>query len=154
MMRVNSLLPSDASERMHPSAEPVPSMKRQVRQTRQERIPLRVISNEEGQQNMDPLNYNSEQKEPSPQTPMLDGDEEEQCFRSIAALLARENSAIKLGKMKSWPGCREPGDRSDQGVSARPGRCNKRRPIRKGDRNEVHDHDVRGSGRHAGDSDA
>src|SRR6266700_598590 len=30
----------------------------------------------------------------------------------------------------------------------------KRRPIRKGDRNEVHDHDVRGSGCHALDSDA
>jgi len=178
---------------MHPSAEPVLSMKRQVRQTRQERIPLRVISNEEGQQNMGPLNDNSEQKvtldrllldhpevsvgvvfatlseegvgiklpearvrellekpgfvpfrpfgrnrgkefvqinhenpedyqhdkalfeeamryvfsisadqkELSPQTPMLDGDEEEQCFRSIAALLARENSAITLGKMMS-----------------------------------------------------
>ncbi len=56
MMRANSRLPSGASERMHPSAEPVLSMKRQVRQTRQERIPLRVISNEEGQQNMGPLN--------------------------------------------------------------------------------------------------
>ena len=207
MMRVNSLRPSDASERIHPFVEPVPSMKRQVRLTRQERIPLRVISNEEGQQNMGPLNDNSEQqvtldrllldypevsasmvfglpcytvngvvfatlsgegvgiklpearvrellekpgfvpfrsfgrnrgkefiqinhenpedyqhdkalfeeamryvistsaiqKEPSPQTPMLDGDEEEQRFRSIAALLARENSAITLGKMMSSP---------------------------------------------------
>ncbi len=28
MMRVNSLLPSDVSERIHPSGEPVPSMKR------------------------------------------------------------------------------------------------------------------------------
>src|SRR5260221_9563071 len=90
MMRVNSLLPLDASERIRPSVEPVLSMKRQVRQTRQERIPLRVISNEEGQQHMGPLNDNSEQKEPSPQTPVLDGDEEEQRFRSIAALLARE----------------------------------------------------------------
>ncbi len=35
MMRVNSLLPSDASERIHPSVKPVPSMKRQVRQARQ-----------------------------------------------------------------------------------------------------------------------
>src|SRR5258708_34494835 len=52
---------------------------------------------------MGPLNDNSEQKEPSPQTPMLDGDEEEQRFRSIAALLARENSAITVGKMMSSP---------------------------------------------------
>ncbi len=103
MMRVNSLLPLDASERIRPSVEPVLSMKRQVRQTRQERIPLRVISNEEGQQHMGPLNDNSEQKEPSPQTPVLDGDEEEQRFRSIAALLARENSAVTLGKMMSSP---------------------------------------------------
>ncbi len=52
---------------------------------------------------MGPLNDNSEQKEPSPQTPVLDGDEEEQRFRSIAALLARENSAVTLGKMMSSP---------------------------------------------------
>ncbi len=52
---------------------------------------------------MGPLNDNSEQKEPSPQTPMLDRNEEEHCFRSIAALLASENSAITLGKMMSSP---------------------------------------------------
>src|SRR5258706_14568920 len=45
----------------------------------------------------------ADQKEPSPQTPMLDGDEEEQRFRSIAALFARENSAVTLGKMMSSP---------------------------------------------------
>ena len=47
------------------------------------------------------FSISADQKELSPQTPMLDGDEEEQCFRSIAALLARENSAITLGKMMS-----------------------------------------------------
>src|SRR5260370_4581141 len=45
----------------------------------------------------------ADQKEPSPRTPMLDGDEEEQRLRSIAALLARENSAITVGKMMSSP---------------------------------------------------
>ena len=45
----------------------------------------------------------ADQKEPSPQTPMLDRNEEEHCFRSIAALLASENSAITLGKMMSSP---------------------------------------------------
>ncbi len=45
----------------------------------------------------------ADQKEPSLQTSMLTGSEEEQCFRSIAALLASENSAITLGKMMSSP---------------------------------------------------
>jgi hypothetical protein len=45
----------------------------------------------------------ADQKEPSPQTQMLSGDEEEQRFRSIAVLLASENSAITLGKMMSSP---------------------------------------------------
>jgi hypothetical protein len=47
------------------------------------------------------LSTPADQKEPSPQTPMLTGSEEEQCFRSIAALLASENNAITLGKMMS-----------------------------------------------------
>ena len=42
------------------------------------------------------------QKEPSLQT-QPGGDKEEQRFRSIAALLAREDSAITLGKMMSEP---------------------------------------------------
>jgi len=49
------------------------------------------------------LSTSADQKEPSPQTPMLTGSEEEQCFRSIAVLLASENSAITLGKMMSSP---------------------------------------------------
>ena len=44
----------------------------------------------------------SNQKEPSLQT-QPGGDKEEQRFRSIATLLARENSAITLGKMMSSP---------------------------------------------------
>lgn len=43
------------------------------------------------------------QKEPSLQALMPDGDKEEQRFRSIAALLTNENSAITLGKMMSSP---------------------------------------------------
>jgi hypothetical protein len=42
-------------------------------------------------------------KGPSLQTPMLSDDKEEQCFRSIAARLTSENSAITLGKMMSSP---------------------------------------------------
>ena len=34
----------------------------------------------------------------------------------------RHRAGLFLGREKSWPGCREPSDRSDQGVSARPGR--------------------------------
>jgi hypothetical protein len=49
------------------------------------------------------LSTSADQKDPSPQTPMLSGDEEEQRFRTIAALLASENSAITLGKMMSEP---------------------------------------------------
>jgi hypothetical protein len=43
------------------------------------------------------------QKDPSPQTQVVENDEEEQRFRSIAALLTSENSAITLGKMMSEP---------------------------------------------------
>jgi len=50
-----------------------------------------------------------DRKERSPQTHMLTGSEEEQCFRSIAALLASENSAITLGKMMSSPALRYQG---------------------------------------------
>ena len=39
----------------------------------------------------------------SEQPPMHASDEEEQRFRSLAALLARENSAISVGKMMSSP---------------------------------------------------
>ena len=49
------------------------------------------------------LSASADQKDPSPQTQMLTGSEEEQRFRSIAALLASENSAITLGKMMSEP---------------------------------------------------
>ncbi len=45
----------------------------------------------------------ADQKAPA-QSQMLDGDEEELRFRSIAALLASENSAVTLGKMMSSPG--------------------------------------------------
>lgn len=43
------------------------------------------------------------QKEPSLQAVTLGGDKEEQRFRSIAALLTSENSAITLGNMMSSP---------------------------------------------------
>jgi hypothetical protein len=43
------------------------------------------------------------QKEPSVPRLSLEGDKEEQRFRSIAALLAREKSAITLGNMMSSP---------------------------------------------------
>jgi hypothetical protein len=49
------------------------------------------------------LSPSADQEDPSPQTLMLSGNEEEQRFRSIAALLASENSAVTFGKMMSSP---------------------------------------------------
>jgi hypothetical protein len=49
------------------------------------------------------VSLSADQKEPSLQTVTLEEDKEEQRFRSIAALLASENSAITLGKMMSSP---------------------------------------------------
>lgn len=45
----------------------------------------------------------ADQKDPSLQRLPLGEDKEEQCFRSIAALLTSENSSITLGKMMSLP---------------------------------------------------
>lgn len=49
------------------------------------------------------VSLSADQKDPSPQTPILESDEEEQRFQSLATLLASENSAITLGKMMSSP---------------------------------------------------